>query len=50
MEVIKWLAVSVFGIALIAVVAIAAWPTLQTAGGNMVTEITTQVGRLTNLQ
>lgn len=50
MEILKWLAVGVFGIALIAVIAFAAWPPLQQAAGSMVDEITTQVGRLTGFQ
>lgn len=50
MEVLKWLAVGVFGMIVIAVIAIAAFDPLQTVGGNMVAEIENQVNSLINLR
>lgn len=50
MEILKWLAVGVFGMIVIAVVAFAAYEPLQTVGGNLVAEIQAQVNSLINLQ
>lgn len=49
MEMLKWLAVGVFGILVIVAVAAVAMPRLEDVGTRMVTSIQTQVDTLINM-